>query len=390
MSFGYERQPRIFIHDTALLTAFLYAADDETLVPLTEIEGVTFSVRRPEDADVPAYIIVNTVLITANDPGAFGNSFTVEFDNPGVAGPLSATFNGTNLVVTLASDGVNILSTAADVVTLLSADPTIYPTLIATVVDNSPLVTGSTPMEPLVQTNLSHGVGPIIYRAAGIVADDGTATYLVPSNITNVPGEYLGMARFTLGSGEVKSVPCDFDCIDPFEDIGVNPGDGAVTGCWIKLEDCFDSELGGPWLRDMTMARFDKSKVRRFIPDALMEINGQMPQTNFTEDSYPYGADDADVLLSQGILVATIRHLMRAYTEQPDITNSQVGFLDRKRYQQAWKAIYDIELAIFMRWLALYKRRLYNLGSGRLLVASKAGRLLNAPSRARAAGRGYW
>ena len=44
--------------------------------------------------------------------------------------------------------------------------------------------------------------------------------------------------------------------------LGATPADEAVDRTWRMLEDCFDSEQGGPWLRDMTMARFDRDKLK--------------------------------------------------------------------------------------------------------------------------------
>lgn len=231
---------------------------------------------------------------------------------------------------------------------------------------------------------------PTIDRQPGTIPEDGLGQFVVPTNITDVPGEYLCRAQFTLTDGTVRSVIVDFDVIDPFEDVGTSPGDGAVDQAWRMLEDLFDSELGGPWLRDMTKARFDKSKVRNIIPQVLLEINYTQPQTGYNEDSFPYTVNDGTALFAQGLLVATIRHLMRSYTEQPDVMNSPVGFLDRKRYTQAWKFIYDIEEAKFEKWLWGWKLYIFRAGTGSLLISSKAGRLLPAPLRSRSAGRGWY
>jgi hypothetical protein len=280
MSFGYERQKRVFINDTALLNAYIYEADDETLIPLTAINAALFTVKKPSEET------------------------------------------------------------------------------------------------------------PTISNDSGTIIADGHAQYLVDSLIVDEPGEYLATAQFVLNNGEKRTIIVDFDAVDPFETTGASPVDPWVDLTWRKLEDCFDSEIGGPWLRDMTLARFDKSKIKVLLPDALLDINFQQPITGFTEDSFPLD-NGGGALLSQSLLVVTIRHLMRSYAEQPDTNNSPVAFLDRRRYQETWGKMLEVEEAQYRRVLALWKRQYFGLGKSKLLVATKAGRLIPAPMRTRYMGRGY-
>jgi hypothetical protein len=134
---------------------------------------------------------------------------------------------------------------------------------------------------------------------------------------------------------------------------------------------------------------FDKTKVRELAPGVIMQINQQMPYSDYSVDTYPWTGSDATPLFAQGLLSATIRHLMRSYTEQPDVTSSPVAFLDRKKYSQAWKAVYDVENALWERWLQRWKLRSYDITHAAVLLGSKAGRNLSAPMRSRYVGRGY-
>lgn len=287
MSFGYQRQPQVFIDNTATLDAFLYG-DDDVLVPQAQIQSVTFSILAPGD-----------------DPSA-----------------------------------------------------------------------------------------PSVQNAAGLVIEDGRGQYVVDVSVNAQAGDYKGVATFVYDDGNgnyglVKSITVDYSVVDPFERAGASPADGAIRQCWLFIEDCFDSEQGGPWLRDMTLAVFDQSKVRGLLPSALLEINGQMPYTNYDETSFPYTNNDGEALLARALLIQTLRHLMRSYTEQPDVTNSPVAFMDRKRYQQAWNAIYQVELPEYKHLLNRWKLRGYDISSGALLIGTKAGRMLPAPLRSRNVGRGF-
>lgn len=234
---------------------------------------------------------------------------------------------------------------------------------------------------------------PTVANVAGVITGDGTAEFVVDPSVNITAGQYRGIASFTYDDDNhtnlVKSIPVLYDVIDPFERTGTSPADGAIRQAWMKLEDCFDSEFGGPWLRDMTLAVFDQSKLRGLLPEVFLEINQQMPFTNYDETTFPYGANDGEALLAEGLLIAGIRHLMRSYTEQPDVTSSPVAFMDRKRYQQSWKAVYDVEETVYIKWLKQFKLRSYDLSSSSILLGQKAGRMLPAPMRSRNVGRGF-
>lgn len=236
---------------------------------------------------------------------------------------------------------------------------------------------------------------PDVDAQPGTVVSDGTGQYIVDPAVNDTAGDYTAIATFTYdddvlsATNMVKSIPVGYVINDSFERTGPTPADTAVRMCWLMLEDCFDSEQGGPWLRDMTLAVFDQSKLRGLVPQVIMDINLQMPFTSYTVDSFTYTTGDGNALFAQGLLLATIRHLMRSYTEQPDVTSSPVAFMDRKRYQQAWKAIYDVEKPVWDKWLNRYKLQSYDLSHASLLLGTKAGRMLPAPMRSRNVGRGF-
>ena len=234
---------------------------------------------------------------------------------------------------------------------------------------------------------------PILDHVDGTIVGDGHAQYVVEGWVNSTQGQFKGFAQFTYNEGALtglqKSVVTDYDVFDPFVRAAPSAADPAVDQCWTMLEDCFDSEVGGPWLRDMTLAVFDKSKINAFIPQALADINQQMPLTTYSVDTFPYEQADGTAVFAQCLLTASIRHLMRSYTEQPDVTGSPVGFLDRRRYQSAWKAQYDVEMERQKLWVNRWKLASYDLSHSAMLVHNKAGRMLPAPMRARYSGRGF-
>lgn len=210
---------------------------------------------------------------------------------------------------------------------------------------------------------------------------------------TSDVGEYKAVATFTLSDGGLKSVRSDFEVIDPFnpplaDDIEII---GAIV--WRRIEDLFDSEEGGPWLQDQTMASFKKEKMPFFVTEGLFDINNQSPPTAVGLESFVLdGIPNPDSpLVVQGTLIAVIRHLIRSYVEQPLPTGVQVGYEDRRDYLQRWQTVLQMEETQYTRRLALWKRDYLGLdGGSRVIVSNKAGRIYQGPMRTRNVGRGYF
>lgn len=227
----------------------------------------------------------------------------------------------------------------------------------------------------------------------GTIQTDGAGFYRWTD--TAQTGEYLVQAQFTLDTGEIRSVMTDFAVFDPFN---VEPPTGMdllIEQVMIRLEDAFDSVEGGPWLRDQTEAHFDYNKIASFVDEALLDINVQMPPTNYTIDNFTMLVNNLPnpnmPLLVKGVLVLIIRHLVRSYVEQPVPQGGQVVWEDRTRYTQTWQQVYQTEYQDFIQAVRLWKRTGLALGHSALLTSSKAGRLVPYGSmRTRGVYRGYY
>lgn len=226
----------------------------------------------------------------------------------------------------------------------------------------------------------------------GSVEEDGTGTFNF--NATTQVGHYTGMATFRTENGK-KSANVDFETIDPFMEGEPSISWVVANDAWEKFEDLFDSEEGGPWLKDMTLSVFNKTKMENFIDDAMIVINFQNPETSltiteFVSEGPPVARTSNLPILTQALVLQIIRHLMRSYVEQPNPVGAQISWHDRRDYLQRWREVYAIEQEAYKQMLALWKRQFLGLGQTRTLVSSKAGRLLPAPMRTRNIGRGYW
>jgi hypothetical protein len=255
--------------------------------------------------------------------------------------------------------------------------------------------------------------GTVIDQGGGI-NDDGSGS--INFTDTNLIGEYIVVATFILADDTVHSVRSDFQVADPFAgDLNTQfefvrydtldaeeklqwQVDLLCSRVWDKMEDTFDSQDGGPWLRDMTMNVFQPSKMPDFIEEAIFDINVYNPPTAFWIDYFmtpastaaPFRSNVNQSLLIQGVWVAVIRHLMRSYAEQPTPQGGQVTYEDRRDYLQRWGTIYQIEFQHYDHLVKMWKRQFLGLNRSKQLVSSKAGRLLPAPLRTRNIGRGYY
>ena len=244
-------------------------------------------------------------------------------------------------------------------------------------------------VEFTIQTASGEVEGPF----QGEVLEDGRAYYRWSE--TEETGEYAALAQFTFSGGELTSagqkfsVLVNFSVEDPLNRKPKNADEEIVEAVWARLEDSFDSVYGGPWLREETQNKFGKNKILAFIPEALTEINVQMPLTNL--GVMDFTSEEIQPILVKGVLCRVIMHLYRSYVEQPIPQNSQVTYEDRTRYKEAWKAAYDSEYENFMLTTRLWKRGFLQLGHSRMLIGSKAGRLFPFSNfRLQNVGRGWY
>jgi hypothetical protein len=221
----------------------------------------------------------------------------------------------------------------------------------------------------------------------GDLNDDGSG--FLRYEDTDQKGLYVWTAQFVFASGQKRSYRDEFNVYNPMEVPPQTRANEIAEQVWLRLEDCFDSDEGGPWLRDMTLSYFDPTKIERFVAEGLLEINTWPPVTNldlgfFTaqvidpDPALPTGTMQPDpdrIVIVQGTLLAVIKHLMRSYVEQPAIQGANAVYEDRRDYLQRWQQIYTLEEAEWRRMIALWKRQFLNYGRGSLLVGSKAGRL---------------
>lgn len=135
--------------------------------------------------------------------------------------------------------------------------------------------------------------------------------------------------------------------------------------------DLFDSTNGGPHLAEEFQSGFGYERIAQLMHLSVQRIN----MTGVPLSRFGVGAGTTQMptefqgFLLIGTYLEVLVHLMRSYTEQPNVPGMSVTYTDRRDYVQRWKQIYDIEKRDFDDSLKLAKRKLLGLGRGSLLVA---------------------
>lgn len=359
MSIGVDRQMNpVQIGDSAELYAALRV--DEQPVTADQVAQVMFTVKKPD----------GTVVVDIGLTGSDGRGFYRWTDTSQVGlYTYQAQFSLVSGEVRSVIDNFIVQDSFTDT-----------PNVVGTL--SQPLSTGTAISALPVGATIRDAPVGTITLTSGTNTQTFTSTADAPAGSMSIPVQTVTPSfAFPIGT-PVSADPS-------YEEI-------ITAAVWLRLEDCFDSIEGGPWLRDKTLMNFDESKIAAFIPEALADINLQMPPTalqisNFTAWSTTPGDNVNMPILVKGVLCLTIRHLMRSYVEQPQPQGAQVVWHDRTRYTQMWQAIYQVEHDDFIQAVRLWKRTTLNLGHSALSVFNKSGRMWPYSNQAaRGAYRGYF
>lgn len=221
-------------------------------------------------------------------------------------------------------------------------------------------------------------IGPLIITAdEGVDIDHpevGLYTYTITPPVTNIV--CLLKAVWTYQVGGVNLTYTEHLQIrDPMPTYdGFNDAEkGAVVMITNLFADTYDSMTGGPHLIEEFQTKFTSERIAQLLNWAVQKMNmTKQPITNWVLSSPGVaGTFPANWwgLLIMGGYIEVLKHLVRSYVEQPDIRNADVAYLDRRDYQQRWKAVLDDEKEQYDQMLTLAKRKLLGLGSTSMLVA---------------------
>jgi len=147
-----------------------------------------------------------------------------------------------------------------------------------------------------------------------------------------------------------------------------------VDSVWKRFADCFDSPHGGPNLMTYFQTHWDRGRIADCLRWAVSRMNvSAQPYQSYTVDgvggaSFP--TEQWGGLLEMATYVEALKHLVRSYTEQPQVNlGTNVSRLDRAYYFDRWRTWLKDEEALLNREFEVFKIRNMGLGHGRALVS---------------------
>jgi hypothetical protein len=200
----------------------------------------------------------------------------------------------------------------------------------------------------------------------------GIYEILLSSGDTAVAGLYSITWTYTVGSvaqtylGYIEIGPSApaYDHLDPAMKV-------LIDDVWLRFSDCFDSPNGGPNLQTYFQTHWSRGRVAQLARIAVGRLNtmAQPFQTYTIESPSEFPLAQWGPLLESMTYVECLRHLIRSYVEQPELTGGQVTRLDRRDYMDRWGIILKDEESVLKGQLDTFKIRNMGFGRPRVLVS---------------------
>lgn len=143
-----------------------------------------------------------------------------------------------------------------------------------------------------------------------------------------------------------------------------------VNLTWVRFEDLFDSDIGGPHLKMYSQSNFGRERMAQLMRMVYGRINNRAaPHASFSMDDGNFPYQDWKGLLELLLYIESIKHLMRSYVEQPMPQGVQTARLDRRDYLQRWGDILRTEEREADEALDAFAHSVINLGKTSVLVS---------------------
>lgn len=225
----------------------------------------------------------------------------------------------------------------------------------------------------------------------------GTGQYstTLTSLDTSVTGRFLIRFEYSVnGVADMYEWPVEIGASAPSYDQLPPKAKAIVESTYARFADLYDSPYGGPHLQIYLQTKFGRGRMADLLRIALQGVNaGSQPVGNYTYESFPY--DEWSGLLERSLYIEVVKHLIRTYTEQPEvILGTAISRTDRRDYMDRWRSILDMEMPEYREMLGNYKMSQMFLGKPSVLVSGGAygrwGPVAYPGGAGEAAARGYF
>lgn len=135
--------------------------------------------------------------------------------------------------------------------------------------------------------------------------------------------------------------------------------------------DLMDNTSGGvPSFYEEFQTHFSYERLAQLLQISVDKINStRQPVTHYSVAGGTPFPEEHYGLLTQALYLETLRHFVRTYVEQPQISGGGVTYADRRDYMTRWQGVLRDEEESYNDMLATFKKSLMRLGRGALLVS---------------------
>jgi hypothetical protein len=187
-----------------------------------------------------------------------------------------------------------------------------------------------------------------VFTATATNSAPGVYTYTTTSANLSTVGYYTILWSFSLsGVSQVVQTWLQVGPPSPAYDALPPIARQVVEDVWAKFADSVDSAQGGPNLLQWMNVHFGRNRVAQLLYQCVQHLNNvAQPQSGFTADGnggglFPYVQWGG--LINSALTVEVIKHLMRSYVEDPDITGNVQVRANRRDYLTRWAQMLPIE-----------------------------------------------
>jgi hypothetical protein len=210
----------------------------------------------------------------------------------------------------------------------------------------------------------------------------GIYQYTFLSAQTSAPGYYRLDWQFSLNGAPVTdSTFIEIGPASPAYDSLPENMRQIVEDVTLKFWDGFDSPQGGPNLRMWYQSHFGRGRIAQLLIQTIQHLNVSGQPVNWYTATGRNSDGTAgsmfplrgwEGLINSALTVEVIKHLMRAYVEDPDIQGAVQARVVRRDYLDRWERMLNIEERDFKRQYDTFKIRQMFIATPRVLVAGGA------------------
>lgn len=217
----------------------------------------------------------------------------------------------------------------------------------------------------------------VVFSRTCTKSDVGTYHVTLSSMETSTPG--LFEVQFTYATSAISQMyvaPIEIGELAPAYDSLSPEFKDLIESVWALFSDGFDTPTGGLYLQTLYQSGFGRQRMAQILGYALRRLNtSAQPTTSYTLDGvsgpmFPLSAWGG--LLAQVLMIEIIKHIIRAYTEQPDPRGVTLALLDRRDYISRWQQSLATEQQDLAKQLDTFRIRHMGLGAPSVLVAGGA------------------